>query len=72
MPPELSDHLARDVGQRRSPGRRSSWEAAMHDDAPTRELLRGPGDEVDRESTRVVVLHEHAPARRARPARPHS
>lgn len=60
MPEELSDYLAKDALQGRFPWRRSSWEAALHDDQLTLELLHSLGDEVDRESTRTVVLEELA------------
>lgn len=58
MPQPLIDHLAEDVEQRSFGWRRPPWEAALHDDEPTLELLGRLGENVDRETTRAVVLEE--------------
>jgi hypothetical protein len=63
MPHELSAHLAREVDQRSFRWRRGPWEAALHDDQPSVELLHRLGERVDRETTRAVVHGELAAGR---------
>ena len=63
MPHELSAHLAGQFEQRSFHWRRRAWEAVLHDDRPSVELLHRLGERVDRETTRDVVLGELTTAR---------
>lgn len=63
MPQGLSAHLARDVEQRSFEWRRAPWEAALHDDKQSVELLHRLGERVGRVTTRAVVLEEFANGR---------
>jgi hypothetical protein len=58
MPHDLSAHLAGGFEQRSFRWYREPWEAALHYDQPSVELLHRLGERVDRETTRAVVLEE--------------
>ncbi|MBO0595250.1 hypothetical protein I2485_14240 [Nesterenkonia sp. E16_7] len=58
MPQLLIERLAENAEQVAFGWRREAWQAAMHDDDATLALLDRLGENVDRETTRTVVLEE--------------